>query len=81
MQMSFKENYPDYVAVEEYVRRARLERSIAVGNLVAAAVVATWAFMKKVADTLVDAFHSNEAAEHDRQAIEANTFLKRSVPR
>ena len=79
--MSFKEKYPDYVSIEEYVRRARLERSIAIGNLVADAVVATWSLMKKVADTLVDAFHSNEAAEHDRQAIEANTFLKRSVPR
>jgi hypothetical protein len=30
----FKETYPDYVAIEEYVRRARLERALAMGQLI-----------------------------------------------
>ena len=84
--MKFTNEYPDYASVEEYIRRARLERSIAIGNLIADGVAATWRFMQKVADAIfsyrisVGSFLDHESAEHDRQAVEANPFLKRSVP-
>ena len=38
--MDHKREYPDYEAVQEYIRRARLERAVALGNLIADAVAA-----------------------------------------
>jgi len=31
----FKETYPDFVPIEEHIRRARLERSLALAQLIA----------------------------------------------
>jgi len=39
--MDFSNRYPDYAEIEGLIRRARLERSVAVADLVARAVVAT----------------------------------------
>jgi hypothetical protein len=33
--MDNKREYPDYEAIQEHIRRARLERSVALGNLIA----------------------------------------------
>jgi len=33
--MSFKESYPDFAAIEEHIRRARLERSVAIAHYIA----------------------------------------------
>ena len=36
--MDHKREYPDYEAVQEYIRQARLERAVALGNLIASIV-------------------------------------------
>jgi hypothetical protein len=33
--MNFKESYPDFASIEEHVRRARLERSVAIAHFIA----------------------------------------------
>jgi hypothetical protein len=33
--MDFKTAYPDYVAIEEHIRRARVERSLAIAHFLA----------------------------------------------
>ncbi len=35
--MDFKDRYPDYAAIEEHVRRARLERSVALAQMIVSA--------------------------------------------
>jgi len=32
--MGFKETYPDFAAIEEHIKRARLERSVAMAQLI-----------------------------------------------
>lgn len=36
--MDNKRDYPTYEAIEEHIRRARIERSVAVGNFIAGIV-------------------------------------------
>jgi len=36
--MDNKREYPDYEAIQDHIRRARLERSVALGNLIASFV-------------------------------------------
>ena len=38
--MSFKHEYPDYAAIEAHIRRARIERSVAVSRMVVDAITA-----------------------------------------
>lgn len=38
--MDHKREYPDYEAVQEHIRRARIERAVAVGNLIAGGIAA-----------------------------------------
>jgi len=38
--MDHKREYPDYEVVQEHIRRARLERAVALGNMIADGVVA-----------------------------------------
>ncbi len=35
--MDFKDAYPDYVPIEEHIRRARIERSLALAQIIGAA--------------------------------------------
>jgi len=80
--MSFRNDDPDYSSVQDLIRRARLERSVAMGNLIAAGIARTWEFMKKTADAILKpaSMLDQESAEHDRNALEGDPFLKRSVP-
>ena len=47
--MDFKDAYPDYVAIEEHIKRARLERSLALAQLIADIVASSWKGLKKIA--------------------------------
>ena len=47
--MDFKDSYPDYAAVEELVRRARLEQTVAISQLIADAVVDTARGLRRIA--------------------------------
>jgi hypothetical protein len=42
-----------YEAIEEYIRQARLERSVYVAELVADVIVATWKGIKYAADVVL----------------------------
>ena len=46
--MDFKDAYPDYVAIEEHIKRARLERSLALAQLIADIVASSWKGLKKI---------------------------------
>ena len=69
--------FPQYDEVEAYIRHARLERSVYIGEAFAGAVVAIARGIKSLGHRLSEGL----AAENDRRAIEADTFLKRSVGR
>ena len=75
--MNFKQKYPDFAAVESQIQRARVERAVVISGLIVDAVQATVRAFQKAAR----AMGGNVAAERDRRAIEADAFLKRSVPR
>jgi hypothetical protein len=47
-----------YEAIEEYVRRARIERSVYIAELIATAIVASWNAVKQAADVLLSVARS-----------------------
>ncbi|HUP31051.1 MAG TPA: hypothetical protein VM122_12815 [Usitatibacter sp.] len=75
--MDFKNEYPEYAVIEQHIRRARIERSVAVSHALIAAGESIVRGLKRLAASL----GSNLEAERDRRAVEADAFLKRSVPR
>ena len=75
--MSFKNNYPDFAAIEGHIRHARAERAVAIASLLADAIMGTVRGIQRLAG----ATGSSLAAERDRRAIESDAFLKRSVPK
>ncbi|MDH5263457.1 MAG: hypothetical protein OEX21_01780 [Betaproteobacteria bacterium] len=48
--MDFKTEFPDYVAIEQIVKRARVERSLHLGELLAGFIVAVRAAVKAFMD-------------------------------
>ncbi len=74
--MSFKNQYPEYSSIEEHIRRARAERSVAVAHFFADIVVAAVRRIGRLADSLGRGLQ----AENERRMIEADSFLKRWVP-
>lgn len=75
--MRFSEKYPDYAAIEEHIRRARVERSLAIALILSNLVMGTVNAVKR----LVKPSGESLPFERERQAIAADAFLKRSVPR
>lgn len=75
--MRFNETYPDYAAIEEHIRRARIERSVVVSEMIVAGVQALGRAFKALRESLQRNFYQ----ELDRRFVEADAFLKRSVPR
>ena len=47
--MSFKETYPDFAVVEEHIRRARIERSVAIAHAIVQFVTESGRGLKKLA--------------------------------
>jgi len=47
--MDFKTRHPDYAAIEEHVRRARVERSLHLGELIGNALVRAWNTLGRLA--------------------------------
>jgi hypothetical protein len=66
--MRFSQDYPDFAAIEAHVKRARAERSLAIAQYFANAIMA-----------LGRAFGRPERAEAERRHIAADAFLKRSI--
>ena len=75
--MRFSETYPDYASVEEHVRRARAERAVYLASAITQFVVAVSNGLKRAVASTAKSME----AERERRAIEADPFLKRSVPR
>ncbi|MGZ5037672.1 MAG: hypothetical protein ACXWG1_00455 [Usitatibacter sp.] len=75
--MDFKNQYPDFASVETHILRARAQRSVHLAHVIAGLVAGLGSGLKHLSQAL----GSGLAAERDRRAIEADAFLKRSVPR
>ena len=75
--MNFKDKYPQYAAIEKHVRDARLERAVYLSEVIIDAVQAAVGGLKRLGSIAA----RNVEAERDRRSIEADAFLKRSVPR
>lgn len=75
--MNFKEQYPDFAAIEKHIHFARAERSVHVAHVIVGAVQATIQGLRKLGAFMDRGLN----AERDRRAIEADAFLKRSVPK
>ena len=70
-------NNIDFATIEAHIRRARIERSVAVAQSLVAAGEALGRGLRN----LYEAVGRGLEAERDRRAVEADAFLKRSVPR
>ena len=75
--MDIRNDYPDFAMIEAHIRRARVERSLALSQQLVNAGEAIGRGLRRAADALSRGLD----AERDRRAIEADAFLKRSVPR
>jgi hypothetical protein len=75
--MDFKDQYPDFATIEDHIRRARAERAVAIATWLSSAVLAVSGGIKRLVETTATGF----VLERDRRAIEADAFLKRSVPK
>lgn len=61
--MDFRDAYPDYVAIEEHIRRARLERSLAVAQLIADLAESAWKGLRKIGAVIVRAGSAQRVKE------------------
>jgi hypothetical protein len=75
--MDFKETYPDFAAIESHIRKARLERSVALAQMFANGLFSIGRGLRILGRSMGKGL----AAERDRRAIESDSFLKRSVPK
>ena len=75
--MRFKDKYPDFADIEIQIRQAHAERQVAIATAFAGAIFKLAGWIKRLALKAGQGL----AAERDRRAIEADAFLKRSVPR
>ena len=73
--MSFRTQYPEYAAIETHIRRAHAERSVYVAHLIASLAESVIRGTRRFFDSM----GRNVQAAHERQLIEADSFLKRSV--
>ena len=70
-------NLTNYSAIEAHIRTARIERSVVIAEILASAIQSVMNGLKKLGAAL----SRNLDAEVDRRAIEADAFVKRSIPR
>jgi hypothetical protein len=75
--MDFRTEYPDYEAIQGHIRRAHAERSLAIAQMIANAIEAIVRGTRRFAADLGNGLQ----ADWEKRAIEADSFLKRYVPR
>ncbi len=68
--MDFRNEYPDYAEIEALVRRARLERSVAVGEFIADAFCAAGRGLRRLGRAIGAGF----ANERWHRAMEARIY-------
>lgn len=66
--MRFSQTYPDFAAIEAQVKRARVERSLAIAQMIANGLAALGRMVKR-----------SDEAEDERRHIAADAFLRRSI--
>ena len=74
--MDFKTTYPEYAPIEEHIRRARVERSVAIAHAIAGLVDAIVRGTRRLADSM----SAVDAAEAGRRAIAIDPLLGRAAP-
>ncbi|HEX4332903.1 MAG TPA: hypothetical protein VH040_12240 [Usitatibacter sp.] len=74
--MDARSHYPEFLAVDEHIRRAQLQRSAHIAHLIAVGIDRLAAAFAQAGRTMGEGL----AAEMDRRAVEADAFLKRAVP-
>ena len=72
--MSFKDDYPEYAAIEHHIRHARAERAVAIATLFANGIA-------RIAGLFTRVTESPAARTSERRAIESDAFVKRWVPK
>jgi hypothetical protein len=75
--MKVNDNLKNYSAIEAHIRKARIERQVVIAEMLASAVQGAINGVKRLGAVLSHGLD----AEVDRRAVEADAFLKRSVPR
>jgi hypothetical protein len=65
----------DFAGIDHLMSRARLERNVYMANAIAGAIRGTARWLRHAAQAMQRGYD----AELDRRAIEADTFLRRSV--
>ena len=73
--MDAKTHYPEFISVEEHIRRAQLQRSAHVAHLIAVGVDKLARRLRQAATTMSHGLD----AEMERRAIEADVFLRRAI--
>ena len=73
--MDFKTTYPEYAEIEAHIRRARIERSVAIAHAIAGLIDSIVRGTRK----LLDSMSAVDAAEADARAIAADPFLQRAA--
>jgi hypothetical protein len=69
--MSFKTDYPEYAVIEHHIRRAHAERAVYIASLLANALTRFVGLFTR----------APSATAIERNAIEADAFVKRWVPK
>ena len=73
--MKFSENYPDFATIEKHIHRARIERAVAVSEMIVDAIQATRRGFRALKESLERNFQTVE-----RRSAKPD-FLKRVAPR
>lgn len=66
--MSFKTRHPDFEAIEAHIKRARIERSLVIGQMISNGIFA-----------VARLFGRPDRAEAERKHIATDAFLRRSI--
>lgn len=74
--MSFNTDYPEYSAIEEHIRRAHAERSVAIAHMIANAVAAVISGFRQMRAGLAHGVK----LERDIHALQVDALFRRSLP-
>jgi hypothetical protein len=75
--MDIRNDYPDFAPIEAQIRQARAERALYLSQLLVSGLERLARGVRRVASDLGNGLQ----ADWEKRAIEADSFLKRSVPR
>lgn len=75
--MDIRNNYPEFAPIENHIRMARAERSLYLAHLIADGIESMVRGTRKLFADLGNGLQ----ADWEKRAIEADSFIKRSVPR